>query len=155
MIKIYTDGSSTGKVGDGGWAFIVTENENVKYIKSGFAENTTNNKMELTAILESLKFIKEKLPTEILIYSDSQYCVNGITDWLMLWKSNNWKSAKGDVKNQDLWKEIDSILPSVKIDMVWIRGHHVNEFNNLTDKQAVLARKTKTPKDFRVIDNKY
>lgn len=153
MIKVYTDGSSTGKVGPGGWAFIITEGQNVKYIKSGFAEDTTNNKMELTAILEALKFIHEKLPTDILIYSDSQYCVRGITDWLKLWKSNNWKN--GQVKNQELWKAIDEILPMVKIDMVWIRGHDSTPFNHLADEQCVLARKTKTGKDFRVFDNKY
>jgi len=153
MIKIYTDGSSTGKVGPGGWAFIVTENKDVKYIKSGFADDTTNNKMELTAILEALKFVRDRLPTQVLIYSDSQYCVRGVNDWLRLWKKNNWK--KGKVKNQELWKEIDNVIPWVEFDLIWIRGHAVTPFNNLADEQCVLVRKTKKGKDFRVFDNKY
>lgn len=155
MIKIYTDGSCPPQNRFGGWAFIVTEDGKVLDKRSGCLADTTNNVMELSAIYNALKYLKEtNYTSEVILYSDSQYCVRGLTQWINKWKVNGWKSTTGDVKNQSLWMAIDELMSQLKVDFVWVRGHDVCEFNNLADKEAVAAGNTLKPKEEKKTDEK-
>lgn len=134
-IVIYTDGACSGNPGNGGWGAILRFNGHTKEI-SGFEENTTNNRMELKAAIEALKCLKE--PCEVDLYSDSEYFINGfVKQWVDKWKSNNWmRSKKDEVKNIDLWKELDAFNSIHKIIWIKVKGHSDNEFNNRCDKLA-------------------
>ncbi|MCL1892466.1 MAG: ribonuclease HI [Alphaproteobacteria bacterium] len=135
MIKIWTDGSCLGNPGPGGWAFIATDGTNVAE-RSGGEKDTTNNRMELTAVLRAVKAAARH--KEIEIHTDSQYVKNGMQAWLKSWKKNGWRTAdKKPVKNQDLWQELDAAAQNIKINWVWVRGHCGNEMNERVD---VLAR---------------
>lgn len=146
----YTDGASSPKKdhGVGGWAFIATvEGAEGEIEHSGFEVDTTNNRMELRAIIESLRFMKMLgVPssyvgaTDVTIYSDSQYCVKGITEWIDGWKRTNWKN--GTVKNIDLWKELDKLYsdPTLNVEVKWVRGHAGNEMNERVDRLCVEAK---------------
>ena len=139
MIEIYTDGSCLENPGNGGWAAIIKMNGNIKKI-SGNEKNTTNNRMELMAPIMALKKIKKK--SEIIIYTDSKYVKDGITDWIKNWKINNWKSAnKKPVKNKDLWIKLDNSCRKHKVSWKWVKAHAGNKFNNLVDELAVLETK--------------
>lgn len=140
-ISIYTDGSCPPTTQNGGWAFIVVEENKVIKQYSGRASETTSNKMELTAIIESLKWLKTQNKTDAIIISDSQYCINGATKWILNWKKNGWQSANGPVKNKELWEELDSLKQGLNVQMVWVRGHDTCSFNNLADELAVKAGK--------------
>tara|TARA_Y100001970_G_C14218483_1_gene851111 strand:- start:1031 stop:1456 length:426 start_codon:yes stop_codon:yes gene_type:complete len=136
MITIYTDGSCLNNPGNGGWAAIISENDKIKKI-SGNEKNTTNNRMELLAPINALKGIKSG--SEIKIFTDSQYVKNGITDWINLWLSNNWKtSKKEDVKNKDLWIELYNLNKSLNIQWNWVKAHDGNPLNEEVD---LLAKK--------------
>jgi ribonuclease HI len=134
-VVIYTDGACSGNPGKGGWAAILKYGEHEKEI-SGFEQETTNNKMELTAAIEALKCLKA--PCEVELYSDSAYLVNGFMQkWLEKWKLNNWiNSSKEEVKNIDLWKELDSFNSIHNITWIKVKGHSDNEYNNRCDKLA-------------------
>lgn len=134
-IIIYTDGACSGNPGDGGWGAILKYGEHEKEI-SGFEENTTNNRMELKAAIEALKSPKE--PCEVELYSDSAYLVNGFAKgWIYGWKRNGWvTSGKDEVKNIDLWKELDRLSHIHDITWIKVKGHADNEFNNRCDKLA-------------------
>lgn len=134
-VIIYTDGACSGNPGNGGWAAILKFGE-VERELSGYEENTTNNKMELTAAIKGLKALKE--PCEVELYSDSAYLVNGFEKfWLVNWKKNGWiNSSKEEVKNSDLWKELDSLNSIHKIKWIKVKGHADNEYNNRCDKLA-------------------
>ena len=139
IIEIYTDGSCSGNPGPGGWAAIVLMNDD-KYIISGFEKQTTNNRMEILASINSLKKIKEDY--RIKLYTDSNYLKNGITVWIKTWKKNNWlNSQKKPVANQDLWVLLDNINKQLHIEWNWVKGHETNLYNNLADKYAVEAMK--------------
>ena len=139
IIEIYTDGSCSGNPGPGGWAAIVLMNDD-KYIISGFEKQTTNNRMEILASINSLKKIKEDY--RIKLYTDSNYLKNGITVWIKTWKKNNWmNSQKKPVANQDLWVLLDNINEQLHIEWNWVKGHETNLYNNLADKYAVEAMK--------------
>ena len=139
IIEIYTDGSCSGNPGPGGWAAIVLMNDD-KYIISGFEKQTTNNRMEILASINSLKKIKEDY--RIKLYTDSNYLKNGITVWIKTWKKNNWlNSQKKPVANQDLWVLLDNINEQLNIEWNWVKGHETNLYNNLADKYAVEAMK--------------
>ncbi len=136
MIKIYTDGSCIGNPGKGGWAAIIFK-KNEKKILKGSKDITTNNQMELTATIKALEHISTK--DKIQIYTDSKYVKQGITDWITKWKINGWKtSKKGEVKNKDLWLELDNLTSKNSIEWVWVKAHSDNELNNEVD---LLARK--------------
>ena len=136
MITIYTDGSCLTNPGNGGWAAIINENNEIKKI-SGNEKNTTNNRMELLAPINALKTIKPG--TEIKIYTDSKYVKNGITDWIHTWLSNNWKtSKKEDVKNKDLWIDLYNLSKSFNIQWNWVKAHDGNPLNEEVD---LLAKK--------------
>ena len=139
IIEIYTDGACSGNPGKGGWGAIMLYREHKKEI-SGFAPNTTNNQMELMAVIESLKAIKK--PAEITIHTDSKYVQDGITKWILNWKKNGWKTAKKQpVKNDQLWQELDLLAAKHKIVWKWVKGHSGNKYNDIADQLAVDAIK--------------
>ena len=136
MIKIYTDGSCIGNPGKGGWAAIIFTNNEKKILK-GSKDLTTNNQMELTATIKALEYISTK--DKIQIYTDSKYVKQGITEWITKWKINGWKtSKKEEVKNKDLWLELDNLTSKNSIEWVWVKAHSDNDLNNEVD---LLARK--------------
>ena len=139
MIKIYTDGSCLENPGDGGWAAIIIIDQQKKII-SGNQENTTNNRMELLAPIEALKTLKKKSKVEII--TDSKYVKLGITEWIHNWKKNGWKTSnKKEVKNIDLWKQLDSLVKDFDTKWSWVKGHSTDLLNNEVDLLAKKAAK--------------
>ena len=136
-ITIYTDGACSGNTGPGGWGAILMYKENKKEI-SGGKKDTTNNVMELTAVIEALKLLK--YPCKVKLYSDSAYVVNAfLQNWVINWQKNNWKTAdKKDVKNKELWQELVEFTNIHNITFIKVKGHSDNEYNNRCDE---LARK--------------
>lgn len=143
-IRIFTDGACSENPGPGGWAAVFNSEEKCKTI-SGNEASTTNNRMELKAVIESFKKIlcKNREDVEFELYSDSAYVVNSINNgWIKKWQQNNWKTTKGeDVKNRDLWEEFTSLLDEIKsrsisVVIIKIKGHTGNTFNELVDKIA-------------------
>lgn len=133
-LEIYTDGACLGNPGPGGWAALIIDN-NQERILSGNNEMTTNNRMELLAVIKALESINHHL--EITIYTDSKYVINGITSWIKKWKTNDWKnSSKTPVKNIDLWKILDVSSQKKKIKWVWVKGHSGNTYNDRVDEIA-------------------
>ena len=133
-IIIYTDGACSGNPGKGGWAAILIFEKEKKLINGG-EQTTTNNRMELTAVIKSLESIGNKF--EIEINTDSKYVKDGIENWIRKWKSNGWKTAnKKDVKNQDLWKNLDNLINDKKIKWNWVKGHSSDKLNNEVDQLA-------------------
>jgi len=136
-VEIYTDGACRGNPGCGGWGCIIYENGNEKEIK-GYKAQTTNNRMELTAVIEALKSTTGDNP--IVIYTDSKYVMDGINQWIVRWKKNGWMTAaKKTVKNKDLWLLLDELICSRKINWVWVKGHAGNQGNERADYLANLA----------------
>ena len=139
MIKVYTDGSCLVNPGKGGWAAIIINNKEKTEIK-GSKENTTNNQMELTAPIMALKKIPKG--SKIQIFTDSKYVKSGITEWIHKWKKNGWKTAdKKEVKNKDLWKELDELSSAFYIEWIWVKAHSTDALNNEVD---LLARSSAT-----------
>ena len=131
--KIYTDGSCIGNPGKGGWAAIIINNGKKKII-SGSENYTTNNRMEIIAVIKALNTIKLKQAT---IITDSQYVKNGIEVWIHKWKDNGWMTAeKKPVKNKDLWTKLDKIQKTKKIKWEWVKGHSSDKLNNEVDEIA-------------------
>ncbi len=135
QVTIYTDGACSGNPGPGGWGCVLMYNQHRKE-SSGGAENTTNNRMEITAALEALKLLKE--PCQVDLYTDSAYLCNALEKkWLETWSRNGWKTAsKSNVENQDLWKELLTLLEQHDVKFHKVKGHADNEFNNRCDKLA-------------------
>ena len=134
--KAYTDGACSGNPGVGGWGAVLLAEKNNKIIKrkeiSGGLVDTTNNQMELIAAIETLKALKKY--TEICIITDSNYVKKGITEWLPSWKKNNWKtSSKKEVKNRNLWEELEELVNKNKVDWQWVKGHAGNIENERAD----------------------
>lgn len=158
IIKIYTDGACSGNPGPGGWAFVIDpyiENNNTKHISqkndyqaySGFQDHTTNNQMELMAVIQALEYILNNNHAKYIIYTDSKYVHDGLLSWLPNWKKNNWKnSAKQSVKNKELWEKLDNLYSTANhmshnVQIEWIKGHSINLGNQLADSIAVCASK--------------
>lgn len=139
-VTIYTDGACSGNPGPGGWGAILMYQGNKKEI-SGGKKNTTNNEMELTAVIEALKMLK--FPCQVDLYSDSAYVVNAfLQNWIGNWIKNNWKtSSKEPVKNQELWKELYELTKTHQVKFIKVKGHSDNEFNNRCDELARNAIK--------------
>ncbi len=136
MIKVYTDGSCLGNPGNGGWAFLIINENDISY-RAGFERNATNNRMELMAAIKALEFLNHH--NDINLNTDSNYVKQGITNWIFNWKKNNWKtSSKKPVKNKELWERLDELNLSKNINWSWVKAHNVDEFNNQVD---ILARK--------------
>ena len=137
MIKIYTDGSCLKNPGNGGWAAIINNDNQIKKI-SGNVKDTTNNRMELMAPIKALQEVKEKKPIEI--YTDSQYVKLGITDWIHKWIKNNWQTSKKEpVKNKELWIELYELTKSYEKKWIWIKAHAGNILNEEVDLLAKQA----------------
>ena len=138
--KIYTDGACSGNPGPGGWGAVILDQDDKQKNISGSEKNTTNNRMELLAAIMSLKKIKNN--SEVVIFTDSTYVKNGITEWMKNWKKNGWKnSSKKPVKNKDLWEKLDKLCETNSVSWKWVKGHSTNEFNNLADELATKAIK--------------
>ncbi len=133
-VEIFTDGSSLGNPGPGGWCALLRYNGIEKTIK-GSKRFTTNNEMELKAVLEALKLLKE--PVEVVIYTDSKYVANGINEWIENWAKKNWKNSKGkEVEHKEMWQEIYKLMKVHRVKAVWIKGHANHRENELCDKIA-------------------
>jgi ribonuclease HI len=125
-IVLFTDGASKGNPGSGGWGTVIIDQVHQKITELGGAEkNTTNNRMELTAILKGFEHLQSlSNDARILVLSDSQYSINGITKWVIGWQKNGWKtSAKGDVLNKDLWEKLVSLTQNKRIEWKYVEGH--------------------------------
>jgi ribonuclease HI len=133
-VTLITDGSCLGNPGPGGWAAILRFGPQTKELSGGEAE-TTNNRMEMTAVIEGLKALKE--PCEVSIEIDSEYVKNGVTQWMEGWKKRGWMTAaKKPVKNQDLWQKIDAALAGHTVRWKWVKGHAEHADNNRCDELA-------------------
>ena len=134
-IEIFTDGACSGNPGAGGWGAILRCKNTEKELSGGEAQ-TTNNRMELTAVIEALKALKA--PCDITLYTDSRYVMDGVTSWLANWKSNGWKTAnkKAPVKNVELWQKLDELTSKHEIRWVWVKGHAGHPENERCDELA-------------------
>ncbi|MBR2177495.1 MAG: ribonuclease HI [Clostridia bacterium] len=137
-VELFTDGACSGNPGPGGWGTILRYNGHEKELSGGEAM-TTNNRMELMAVIMGLKALKE--PCRVIMTSDSQYVCNGITKgWAAKWQKNNWiKSDKTKAKNPELWEELLALLKKHDVEIVWVRGHNGHPENERCDRLAVAA----------------
>ena len=136
-VKIFTDGACKGNPGMGGWGALLKFGKREKEI-NGYKSFTTNNIMELMAVIEALKTVPN--PSEIEITTDSKYVKNGITNWIFNWKKNGWKTAsKKTVKNKELWVELDNLIQKHSITWKWVKGHSGHEENERADRLANMA----------------
>ncbi len=152
-VTIHTDGGCQGNPGPGGWAAVLRYGEHKKEL-SGGAPATTNNRMELQAAVEALSALK--MPCEVEFYTDSQYLRQGITAWLFSWKRNGWMTKdKKPVKNEDLWRALDSATAKHKVHWKWVKGHAGDAGNERCDelagKQMDLIRKKYPPEQLKAL----
>ena len=145
QITIYTDGGCHGNPGAGGWGAVLLDGVNEIELSGG--ENmTTNNRMELTAAIEVLRYAKEHYPSrKIQLFIDSQYVKNGITAWIKNWKTKGWKTAdKKAVKNQDLWVALDKLNEESEVEWTWVKGHAGIKYNEVCDSlcQMEIAKRS-------------
>jgi len=137
-IVIYTDGACSGNPGPGGWGAIL-EYKGTRKELSGGEKQTTNNRMELLAVISALSALKE--PCSVTLYTDSQYFANAVNQgWLEGWKKKGWRRKEGELKNPDLWQRLDELLHTHAVKVVWVKGHAENEGNNRCDELAVMER---------------
>ncbi|MDP8080152.1 ribonuclease HI [Phocoenobacter skyensis] len=133
-VEIFTDGSCLGNPGSGGIGVLLRYNQHEKKVTKGYFQ-TTNNRMELRAVIEALSLLKE--PCQVILFSDSQYMKNGIQKWIFNWKKNDWKtSAKQPVKNRDLWIALEQQIKFHQIDWQWVKGHSGHRENEICDELA-------------------
>jgi ribonuclease HI len=139
-VLLYTDGACSGNPGPGGWAYILKHPASGKETeKSGGEPETTNNRMELTAVIEGLRAINK--PSRVEVYSDSQYVLNGLREWMEDWKKRGWKTAaKKPVKNRELWEALDELKQVHDLSFHWIKGHNEHPENERCDQLAVMQR---------------
>ena len=136
-IEIYTDGACSGNPGIGGWGAVILIDSEEPISLHGGLKDTTNNQMELTAVIKALQYFHET--QSIKVFTDSKYVLNGMSLWIENWKKNGWKTAnKKPVKNKDLWIELDTALDKHNIIWKWVKGHAGNQYNEIADS---LARK--------------
>ena len=134
--EIFTDGACSGNPGIGGWGVVIVINNKTIQLNGGM-NDTTNNQMELKAVIEALKYFDK--PTSLTLYTDSKYVKDGIKSWILNWKKNGWKTAaKKPVKNKELWIKLDLQIARHIINWQWVKGHAGNKYNELAD---YLARK--------------
>lgn len=137
-IEIYTDGACSGNPGPGGWGAILRA-KGVEKELSGGEKDTTNNRMEMMAVIAALEAVTR--PCNITITTDSQYVMKGMTEWLVGWKAKNWRTAnKKPVKNADLWQRMEAAAVPHKLQWQWVRGHQGHAENERADQLAVAAR---------------
>jgi ribonuclease HI len=136
-VEVFSDGACSGNPGPGGWGAILRYREVEKEL-SGYAPDTTNNRMEMTAVLEALQTLKESC--RLTIYTDSRYLRDGITKWIVGWKRNGWKTAsKEPVKNRDLWEALDVATQNHMVEWIWVKGHNDHPENERCDALARAA----------------
>ena len=134
QVQLFTDGACKGNPGPGGWGAILRFNSHEKELFGGEPE-TTNNRMELMAVIQGLRALKRRCSVEIT--TDSQYVKNGITQWIHNWKRNGWKTAaKKPVKNEDLWRQLDDAVASHDVRWHWVKGHSGHAENERADRLA-------------------
>jgi ribonuclease HI len=134
VVRIYTDGACRGNPGPGGWGAIL-EYDGKEREMFGGDPATTNNRMELTAVIEALSALKR--PSRVILHTDSQYVQKGITEWIQGWKARGWRTAAREpVKNDDLWRRLDEVVRSHRIDWVWVKGHAGHDGNERADALA-------------------
>ena len=137
IVHIFTDGACKGNPGPGGWGAVLKYGNSVKEI-NGYASDTTNNIMELTAVIEALRSLKR--PCNIIITTDSNYVKDGITEWIHQWKKKGWRTAgKKSVKNQVFWKELEIETKRHEIKWEWVKGHSGHPENERADELANIA----------------
>ena len=142
MIKIYTDGACSGNPGPGGWGYVIVENGQI-FSNNGSENQTTNNRMELTAAIKALENARKD--ERLYLYTDSTYLQKGITEWIVNWKKNNWiTSSKKPVSNKDLWIKIDQLNLELDIEWKWVKAHQSDNsddtfYNNMADELATGA----------------
>ena len=140
QVSAFTDGACSGNPGPGGWGAVLQFGDHERALHGG-AEDTTNNRMELTAAIEALKALSE--PCQVSLTTDSTYVKDGITQWLANWKRNGWKTAaKKPVKNKDLWQTLDHESARHEIDWCWVKGHSGHPENERADRLANLGMDT-------------
>lgn len=133
-MQLYTDGACSGNPGPGGWGALLIYGRHRKELSGGEGA-TTNNRMELRAVIEGLRALKKRVP--VTVYTDSTYVMKGITEWIEGWKARGWKTAaKQPVKNEDLWRELDDALRGHDVEWRWVRGHAGNPGNEAADALA-------------------
>ncbi|MEK9649320.1 MAG: ribonuclease HI [Gammaproteobacteria bacterium] len=136
-VEIYTDGACKGNPGKGGWGVIIQYQDKSKELFGG-REETTNNQMEMQAVIEGLGALKE--PCSVTLYTDSKYVMDGITNWIHGWKKNNWKTAnKKPVKNMEYWQALDELTSHHEISWKWVKGHAGIPGNERADALANLG----------------
>ena len=145
-LKIYTDGGCSGNPGPGGWAYIIVletfQGDKILGQKLGAEQNTTNNRMELSAVIAALRALKalEGVPRTVAVYTDSQYVQKGITEWIRNWKRNSWRTSdKKPVKNQDLWMDLDTLAEEFSLIWEWVPGHAGVAYNEQCDRMTQEA----------------
>jgi len=137
VVEIFTDGACSGNPGPGGWAAILRSGKHEKEISGGDAL-TTNNRMELTAAIRGLEALKK--PSDVIVYTDSRYVMDGITRWIPRWKLNGWRTGKKDpVKNDDLWRALDAATVRHRTSWKWVAGHSGHPENERADALARAA----------------
>ncbi len=135
-VDIWSDGACTGNPGPGGWAAILRSGRHEKVLTGGEHE-TTNNRMEITAALQGLRALKTR--SQVTIYTDSTYLLQGATEWMPNWKARGWKRKGGKLLNVDLWQAMDQELARHEVSWVWVQGHAGNVMNERADRLAVAA----------------
>ena len=144
MIEIWTDGACSGNPGPGGWGALIRWNGHEKEMFGGDPA-TTNNRMEMMAVIEALNALKK--PSKVTLNVDSTYVKDGLTKWIIGWKRNGWKTAdKKAVKNQDLWMRLDAAAASHKVDWRWVKGHSGHKENDRADALARLGCEENRPR---------
>lgn len=139
QVELYTDGACSGNPGPGGWAYILRHPDSGREVERfGGEANTTNNRMELIAVIEGLQSLNR--PSTVELYSDSQYVINGLRQWIDDWKKKNWRrSGNQPVLNIELWKTLDELRQVHDLNLHWIRGHNEHPENERADRLAVAA----------------
>ncbi len=133
-VEIYSDGACKGNPGPGGWGALLRYGEHEKELCGG-ADLTTNNRMELMAVIQALEALRRPVPVQV--FTDSQYLRQGVTQWMTRWKRNGWKTAdKQPVKNQDLWERLDRALADHRVEWHWVKGHSGHPGNERADALA-------------------
>ena len=134
VIEIYTDGACKGNPGVGGWGALLKSGEHTREMFGGEVL-TTNNRMELTAVIRALEALKK--PSRVRLHTDSKYVQQGISSWIHQWKKRGWRTAdKKPVKNEDLWRELDELAMRHEIEWLWVRGHAGHDGNEKADELA-------------------
>ncbi len=141
-VTIYTDGACDPNPGPGGWAVVILEEGQVHQL-SGFEDHTTNNRMELTAAVRALQSLHR--PSQVEFFTDSQYLMLGITQWLPKWIRRGWRTTSGKVANQDLWQILVDTAQNHQIRWRWLRGHNGDVYNEMADRLARAAMNKRSP----------